>query len=96
MRLELTVFNITKAINGCFTIGFTIRLINILKTSLTAFVNLTVPARSSKRPDISDIEAFTDFIYNKWQKLAKRAQLKDWSERRYGKLKTNTYPRNLL
>lgn len=42
-----------------------------------------MPARSNKRPDISDIDGFTEFIYNKWQKLARRAQLKDWSERRY-------------
>jgi len=44
-------------------------------------INHTMPARSKNRPDISDIDGFTDFIYNKWKKLAKKAQLSEWSER---------------
>jgi len=42
-----------------------------------------MPAKSKSKPNIGDIDDFTDFIYNKWQKLARKTQLKDWSERRY-------------
>lgn len=36
-----------------------------------------------EKPSIGDIDAFTEFIYKKWQKLAKKAELETWSERRY-------------
>lgn len=42
----------------------------------------TIPAGAA-RPDIDDIGAFTDFVYGKWQKLARKAKLTEWSPRRY-------------
>lgn len=35
------------------------------------------------KPSISDIDAFTEFIYKKWLKLAKKAELEKWSKERY-------------
>lgn len=46
-------------------------------------INHTMPAKSKNRPNIEDIDSFTEFIYKKWDKLARKAQLRDWSERRY-------------